>query len=325
MTMVLALILCLALAADLTAQSLPGYPALVVVEDDSDPARPSRHATAYTYDAGRRVLTIVEEWTDINTEYSMAERSTTFTYDAQGRVASKTIDFGNDRVIGIRETTHFAYDAEGRLTSEFYGYQERWENGELPFWHVVSTSYSYDASGHLAQKLAMSDNMLDGTVDWIGRTVYTYESGQLVRELTGSHSPPSAEFVVESITTYDYDDQQRLVRQATIYTYPDGRPSHAQKTDIVYDEHGRPSRESWGIDEQLDGRPESFSHTTRTYDANGDLIAEAAVIDFWFGIDDRGYAFWYDSERRLIKKEYTLCCNNYQHAVTTYFYEPPSQ
>jgi hypothetical protein len=321
MAIVLALILCFALAADLTAQSLPGRPALVVVEDDSDPARPFRQATAYTYDAEGRPLTIVEEQPGPLPGLTFV-RGTAFRYDAQGRVASKTIDFRLDQVTIERETTDYAYDAAGRPTSEFCALEKVDSSGDLAFLQVVSTSYSYDAGGHLVEKLEMNDLFLDGTVDGIDRTIYPYESGLLIRELKGPHPPRLAAFVLETIITYDYDDQQRLIRQGIISTYPDGQPIRARKREIVYDEHGRPSRESWAFDSQLDGHPDSFSHTTRTYDANGDLIAES--VSNSSGFDDHSYAFWYDSERRLIKKERTYFFGQ-GHAITTYFYEPPSQ
>ncbi len=251
-------------ARTITAQWSPTYPLPAVV------AEPLRKTT-YTYDTQGNLLTrTIQPTTDstgaagVNATASGTPRTFSYTYNSYGQVL--TADGPRTDVTDI---TRYAYDVHGNLTSVTNGLNQ------------VTTLGSYDANGHPGTITDPNGLVTSFTYDARGRltsrsvggetTAYSYDG---VGNLTGVTLPGGAAY------SYSYDAAHRLIQIADsqnnklVYTLDaagnrtleqlfDGAGSLSQTHSRVFDALSRLQSDIGAANQT----------TTYTYDANGNLTS----------------------------------------------------
>jgi RHS repeat-associated protein len=162
-----------------TSTSPAGRQAMVTIDDQGRPVWEQTAgllATSYTYDSHGRLISVTQG-------SGPDARTTTFSYNSQGYLASVTDPTG--RVAG------FSYDLAGRVIQE-----------TLPGGRVIG--YGYDANGNLTSLTPP------------GRPAHTFSYTPV--NLTSAYQPPDV-LPGPDETRYDYN----LDRQLTTVTRPDGK------------------------------------------------------------------------------------------------------
>lgn len=246
--------------------------------------------------------------------------ATAFSYDAKGRLASKTDPAGNStswfysgagnvvsETDGLGNTVSRTYDSRGNLVSETdaSGGVTRWTydgNGKCKSkTDAVGniTTYQYDAEGRLVKTVDAAGNSDSVVYSPAGRvlsrtdgcgstTTYAYDAaGNLVRETAPGGGSTSYAYYANNLVKTKTD----ALGNATSYSYtPNGLvagvtdPSDVT-TSYAYDARGNLVRE----------QTEDLPPTLCTYDPFGNLLSET---------DGNGHAttYVYDAADRLVSK-----------------------
>jgi RHS repeat-associated protein len=279
-------------------------------------ANPADFTTTYTYDAMGRVVAITDP----------LSHHTRNTYDANGRLTGVTDANGN--------TTKYRYDDADRLVSvtgpdALAPGKADPQNNNPP--RPPATTYTYDAAGRLTSRTDPNKHntrygydaagRLSSVLDPLGRqTTYAYDAeGDLTRTVTpgpGDEAPRSI------VLTYDILDRkvgEDLGHGGTIYAWGyDGKDRITSLADPAglrlqtYDEAdrltkvSRGDKQTFGYEYDHDGNvtsrtwPDGTS-TTATFDA-ADRMKELTVHGG--GTGDARYTFGYDAAGRLTTTTY---------------------
>lgn len=152
------------------------------------------HTTQYAFDAGGRQTSLTDA----------TGAATTYGYDLGGRQTSVTSPSGS--------ATRYEYDPAGQLTRVIEGYKK----GAKPGPDVnVSTSYSYDVDGNLAEATDPNGHATRYTVDPLGRTTSEADAIGNTTHMSYTAAGRTASVIAGTgaTTTYRYDKRGDLVRQ----------------------------------------------------------------------------------------------------------------
>lgn len=204
-----------------------------------------------------------------------------YTYDEKGYL--KTIYYSK------KQTDTYTWNADGTLQSVFIDYGGVfWEKGTYTYQNGLLSAFSrVDKDGKRYKR------------------TYTYnDKGNLLVEKCTSHYAGDNE-----TDTYTYDENGKCVfKKEADYT---GKV-WATAT-YTYDEAGRLIKRVRSYDEDYDGKLESTSTLTRTYNEKGKLTSESEQDS------SSGYTSTYDEAGRLIKKNHTW--SDGSSGVVTYTYD----
>jgi YD repeat-containing protein len=181
----------------------------------------------YTYDAAGRVLTRTED-----AGAGRLNLVSSWSYDAQGRQVT-AID-----ALGRKSTTH--HDREGRVLSVV--------RDDIPGGLQIKTQYTWDAAGRQLSVTEGHGTAAARTVDYaydaLGRrSSETVAPGTL--NLTTSYAYDHADNVIArtdalgNVTRFVYDQSNRLVASLTPISGPGVVPASYAATRMTYDEAGR--------------------------------------------------------------------------------------
>ena len=212
-----------------------------------------------------------------------------FTYDANGRLESTSLD-------GNTEHVTYTYDSTGKVfvtndlaeTTEFYFDQDSRITGfEDALGH--RTLFDYDGDGNLTRTIDPLGNTIEFEYDARGnviRTVDPLRSTNEFRYATNSNQLLQATDNRQNIRNYSYDADDNLIST----TYPDGSIERfirdpngmldaqvnrrGQSIDVLFDSEGRPQRRELPdgsfIDYQYDARGNLQMATT----SDGDTLLQ---------------------------------------------------
>ncbi|MFD5311275.1 DUF6531 domain-containing protein [Streptomyces ardesiacus] len=276
-----------------------GTPAQTYVYDDASRITKVTDATGtrtLTYDDDNKIETItapgaskpfIYRWNTDDTLKSRTYpdgRSTSYTYDETGRIASQTT---NSKAVS------YAYDKAGNLTT-----------ATLPTTTARTETRTYDAAGRLA---SLTTPTLDNTFTYDANnrliaetpaagkpTRYGYDdAGRMTRVCTDTTATPCLTGTTGSTYTYDKVGNLKTATEAgtsTAYTYDAGdqllsTTTGTATTSYTYDADGNQTKDNDG---------------TYTYDPAGRLKAAT--------IGTNNYAFTHDADgnRTAVKKNNTL-------------------
>jgi RHS repeat-associated protein len=242
--------------------------------------------TSYSYDAAGNNTQIVQDGTTIaqytyNSAGQMTSstdgrgKTTTYTYDTSGNLASVTDPLGNK--------TTYAYDAAGRRTSMVEPRGNVAGANPADF----TTSYTYDAVGHVLTKTDPLGHTTTSTYDAAGnltsvtdprgyQTTYSYDSANRLTSVTAPGGPVTS-YTYDAAgnrltavdpnnhtTSYSYDADNRRISETT----PKG-----EQTTYAYDANGNLSKTVDPRGNVTGANPNDYA-TTYTYDAAGRLLTE---------------------------------------------------
>lgn len=204
------------------------------------------------------------------------EHSTTLTYDAAGRLASRIS--GDPDTPGMNAGTEYTYNSAGQMVS-----CRSWEGGS------VTETYEYDAEGKRIRAVQSSD-------PGEAITEYSYNEKGLLIGATETWTNEWDGEVITSTTAYSYDSQNRLIRESYSGRYGDAETTYSYQyqpfvlressrdyssTELLLLDNSGLNLESFYLDE-----PEFFM------DSEG-YLAKVVDTDSYSG-EVETYEFYYD-------------------------------
>lgn len=240
--------------------------------------------TTFTYDAEERLASETTE----DAAGEIGERLT-YSYDAQGRLATRTTDYGGDGSIDRR--TDYTYGGNGKLEREDIDY-----TGDGVADGVKT--YTYDGAGRLREEDYVT--VSDGRSNLKTEYIYDEDTDLLTTEQVyhfGATAP-------DEIRTFSYNGQQQLVsvyEELGIGMQREENPKPSQwvyfRTEYDYDDDGNRIRENvdFGADSILD-QVKNFA-----YDAGGELVREA-LDKGADGTEDEIVTITYDEHGRELER-----------------------
>jgi YD repeat-containing protein len=246
-------------------------------------------SNSYTYDANGRMLTKTEA---VGT---LVERTTTYSYDVAGHVASVTD--------GLSNVTNYTYDASGHVLTVTDALGN-------------TTTNSWNANGTLASITDVAGNTTAYTYDGFGQVVSITNPDLSTRLMSydGAGRIISVTDESGSTTTYTYDVRDRVIS----ISYPDGTTtinSYDTAGDLVSstDAAGLVTTYTYDVEHRplTMIRPDGTT-VTSTFDAKGNLTARD--IKDAAGVSALTEAMAYDADGRVTSTTYadaTSASNTY--------------
>ncbi len=261
-----------------TTQLLSDYDKAVAALDDGKVGEAFRLLSSSTDERAADLL-LHFVWQPTRVAYEN-KGSIPYTYDENGYL--KTIYYGKE------QTNTYAWNADGTMQSVFIDYGTFWEKGTYTYQNgLLSEFLNVDAGGRQYKR------------------TYTYDDqGNLLVEKCTSHYAGDNE-----TNTYTYDENgRRAFKKEMNYT---GKVWAT--TTYAYDETGRLIKRVCSFDEDYDGKLESTSTLTRTYNEKGGLSSQQEVSSSTSSsvstYDDRGRVIlenriWSDGSSGVITYTY---------------------
>jgi YD repeat-containing protein len=247
----------------------------------------SGNVTTFSYDANGNILTKTEAYG------TALQRTTTYTYDPTFNQVTSITD-------PLQHITNFNYDSHGNLTSitnpgnatTTFTYNTQGLITQITDALQNPTTLAYDQYGNIATITDSLNNVTSFTYDIMGNllsvtdannnpTTYTYDQRGRLAQVRDS---------LDNLTTYAYDPAGNLT------TITDGK---GNATQFLYDSINRLIRETNALENQRNYAYDSQSNLMSKTDANGQTIT-----------------YSYDDHNRLVTIDYPV------EPDTTFTYDP---
>jgi RHS repeat-associated protein len=241
--------------------------------------------TAYSYDAmDRPTLT-----TRPDTQADPAGQRTKMTYDAAGRLTSKTLPIGVKSGITNDHTTAYGYDAANQLTSQ----TAYTVNGSGTTTDTRTTYNCFDNVGNLVTVTAPNARLASPptcpATAVANTTKYTYDSAHQRKSITDplGHQQlviydadgkiTQSTDAAGGITTNGYDQKDQLIKVVAPFMHG-GRST---TTEYVYDANGNKTRDisPRAYDVSTDKTTFTSYVTGYSYDADNELVTQTTPSD----------------------------------------------
>lgn len=232
---------------------------------------------------------------------------TSYRYDANGRLAEKTLDRYGDEEL---EKTLYSYDETGALVKEEF---QRIDRREETIEEQRTTTYTFAENGRLDQKIIASyrfDDEGNPVIEDKNTHTFHYDgSGRLIEKIhqDDQNGDPA---VIEQTITHTYTYGEFGVQSYEWRREPSAYAGETRSYAFSYNEAGQLTEKRYMYDNSSDGA-DDFDIDTYVYDAAGRLIEmQTADYDAVDGEpadvpDDKEVrTFAYDDQGRLTEWHY---------------------